>query len=141
MDFQRSSKINSSKWTDLSFGPGKLPELFEKQAPAARFSKVPELYGPFSGVTIPSLSQERRGFKSSNFTVILLFVTLTTCKKIGFPEQAVDRFTNGFSGRKSFRDFRETGPTGTRFSKAPKRFGYRKKGEVLSNQISQSFYF
>ena len=32
--------------------------------------------GPFSGVTIPTLSQERRGFKSSIFTVSLLFVTL-----------------------------------------------------------------
>ena len=45
----------------------------------ARFSKVPKLYGPFSGVTISFVSQERRGFKLSNFTVILLFVTLKTC--------------------------------------------------------------
>ena len=44
----------------------------------ARFSKVQELYGPFSDVKIPSVSQERRGFESSNFTVILLFVTLKT---------------------------------------------------------------
>ena len=44
-----------------------------------RFSKVPKLYGPFSGVTIPFVSQERRGFNSSNFTVIFLFVTLKTC--------------------------------------------------------------
>ena len=36
----------------------------------ARFSKVPKLYGPFSGVTIPFVSQERRVFKSSDFTVI-----------------------------------------------------------------------
>ena len=47
--------------------------------PGARFSKVPELNGPFSGATIPSVSQERRGVKSSNFTVSLLFVTLKTC--------------------------------------------------------------
>ena len=45
----------------------------------ARFSKVPKLYGPFSGVTIPFLSQERRGFKLSNFTIIFLFVSLKTC--------------------------------------------------------------
>ena len=45
----------------------------------ALFSKVPKLYGPFSGVTIPSVSQEWKGFKSSNFTVSLLFVTLKTC--------------------------------------------------------------
>ena len=43
------------------------------------FSRVPKLYGPFSGVTIPFVSQERRGFRSSNFTVIFLFVTLKTC--------------------------------------------------------------
>ena len=34
----------------------------------ARFSKVPKLYGAFSGVTIPFVSQERRGFNSSNFS-------------------------------------------------------------------------
>ena len=77
--------------------------------PGARFSKVPKLYGPFSGVTIPFVSQERRGFKSSNFKVIFLFVTLKTRLKIGFPKQAVASFTNGFSGPKSYRDFRETG--------------------------------
>ena len=42
----------------------------------------------FSGVTIPFISQERRGFKYSNFTVIFLFVTF----------KAVGSFTNGFSG-------------------------------------------
>ena len=51
----------------------------ENQSPGARFSKVPKLFVPFSGVTIPFVSQERRGFKSSNFTVIFLFVTLKTC--------------------------------------------------------------
>ena len=48
-------------------------------SPGARFSKVPKLYGLFPGVTIPFLSQERRGFKSSNFTVIFPFVTLKSC--------------------------------------------------------------
>ena len=78
--------------------------------PGGRFSKVPKLDKPFSGVTIPFVSQERRGFKASNFTVILLFATLKKCQKIGFPKQAVVSFSNGFSGPKSFRDFRETGP-------------------------------
>ena len=55
--------------------PGSNPVLTS----GARFSKVPKLYRPFSGVTIPFVSQERRGFKSSNFTVIFLFVTLKTC--------------------------------------------------------------
>ena len=58
--------------------------------PGARFSKVPKLYGAFSGVTIPFLSPERRGFKSLNFTVILLFVTLKKCQNIGSPKQALD---------------------------------------------------
>ena len=91
-----------------------LPEghLCTCKRPGASFSKVPKLYGPFSGVTIPFVSQERRGFKSSNFTVIFLFVTLKTCQKIGFPEQAVSSFTNGFSGPKCYRDFRETGHWG-----------------------------
>ena len=43
----------------------------------ARFSKVPKLYGLFLGVTIPFVSQERREFKSSNFTVISLFSYLS----------------------------------------------------------------
>ena len=48
-------------------------------SPGGRFSKVPKLYGPFSSVTIPFVSQERRGFNSSNFTVIFCFVPLKTC--------------------------------------------------------------
>ena len=47
--------------------------------PGARFSKVPKLYGPFSGATIPFVTQERRAFNSSNFTVNFLFVTLKAC--------------------------------------------------------------
>ena len=39
-----------------STGPG--------SGPGTRFSKVPKLYGPFSGVTIPFVSQERKGFKT-----------------------------------------------------------------------------
>ena len=45
----------------------------------ARFSKVPKLFVAFLGVTVPFVSQERRGFKSSNFTYIFLFVSLKTC--------------------------------------------------------------
>ena len=79
--------------------PEKGPRTFGTETgTGARFSKVPKLSVRFLGVEIPSVSQERRGFKSSNFTVILLFVTLKTCQKIGFPKQAVGSFTNGFSG-------------------------------------------
>ena len=76
----------------------------------ARFSKVPKLYGPFLGVLIRFVSQERSGLKSSNFTVIFIFVTLKTRLKIGFPKQAVGSFTNGFSGPKSFRVFEKRAP-------------------------------
>ena len=78
--------------------------------PGGRFSKVPKLYRPFSGVIIPFVTQEWRAFNSSTFTVIFLFVTLKTYEKIGFLKQAVGNFTDDFSGPKSFRDFRETGP-------------------------------
>ena len=54
---------------------------FEKRAPGARFSNVPKLYGSFSGVTVPFVSQERRGFKSSNFTVIFSFCYLKNMLK------------------------------------------------------------
>ena len=55
--------------------PGSNPVLTS----GARFSKVPKLFGAFSGVTVPFVSQERRGFKSSNFTYIFLLVSLKTC--------------------------------------------------------------
>ena len=42
--------------------------------------------------------------------VILIFIAFTTHKKTIFTGQAGRSFTNGFSGPKSFRDFRETGP-------------------------------
>ena len=43
-----------------------------------RIWKVPKLYGPFLGVTIPFVIRERRAFDSSNFKVIFLFVALKT---------------------------------------------------------------
>ena len=55
-------------------------ELASQQyAPGGRFSKVPKLYGPFSGVTIPFATQEWRAFNLSNLTVNFLFVTLKAC--------------------------------------------------------------
>ena len=67
-DSQKMAQNISSAFPYLALPPG----------PGARFSKVPKPYGPFSGVTIPSVSQERREFEFSNFTVSLLFVTLKT---------------------------------------------------------------
>ena len=45
-----------------------------------------------------------------NFAVILIFIPFTTYEKISFGEWAGRSFTNGFSGPKSLRDFRKTGP-------------------------------
>ena len=75
-----------------------------------RFSKVPKRYRLFSDVTISTVSQEPSGFKSSNFTIILLFVALKTCLKDRLSKSSgFGSFVNGFPKR--FRDFRETGPT------------------------------
>ena len=52
--------------------PGSNPVLTS----GTRFWKVPKLYGPFSGGTIPFVAQERRGFNSSYFTDIF---SLKTC--------------------------------------------------------------
>ena len=65
----------------LKCGPGSISRLgvtcgvnLSIFYPGPRFSDVLKLYGPFSGVTIPFVSQERTGCKSSNFTDIFLFV-------------------------------------------------------------------
>ena len=76
----------------------------------ACFSKVPKLFGPISGATIPFISSQRRGSKPSNFAILLVFLTLKICSKIMFSKQADCSLTIAFSGPKSSRDFRETGP-------------------------------
>ena len=42
--------------------------------------------------------------------LILIYIPFTTYEKNSFTELAGRSFTNGFSGPKCFRDFRETGP-------------------------------
>ena len=61
-------KTNSASWGDTICKYTYTFLYSKKVGPGARFSKVPKLYGPFSGVTIPFVSQERRAFNSSNFT-------------------------------------------------------------------------
>ena len=75
----------------------------------ACFLKVPKLFGPISGATIPFTSSQRQGSKPSNFAILLVFLILKTCKKISFSKQADCSLTTSFSGPKSSRDFRETG--------------------------------
>ena len=86
--------------------PGSDPVLTSE----ARFSKVPKLYGPFSRVAVPFVSQERRGFKSSNFTVLFLFVPLKAFQKMGFPKQAVGSFTNWSFWPEKFSGLSRNGP-------------------------------
>ena len=84
--------------------------------PGACFSKVPKLFGPISGTTIPLISSQRRGSKPSNFAILLVFLTFKPCSKISFSKLADCSSTIGFSGPKSPRDFRETGPRPVCFS-------------------------
>ena len=79
-------------------------------APAACFSKVPKVFGPISGATIPLISSQRRGSKPSNFAILLVFLTFKTCSKISFSKLADCSSTIGFSDPKSPRAFQETGP-------------------------------
>ena len=83
---------------------------FSGYTPAACFSKVPKLFGRISGDIILFVSSKRRSLEARNFAVILIFIPFTTYEKTSFPEKAGRSFTNGFSGPKRSRDFRETGP-------------------------------
>ena len=76
----------------------------------ACFSKVPKLLGAISGATTAFISSQCRGSKPSNFAVLLVFLILKTWKKISFSKQADCSLKTSFSGPKSSRDFRETGP-------------------------------
>ena len=91
--------------TDLKNMPGgvKHPSFF---IPGVRFSKVPKLYGPFSGVAVPFVSQERRGFKSSNFTVLFLFGPL----KGGLSKTSGWQFHKWLFGPKKFSGHSRNGP-------------------------------
>ena len=94
----------------MAFRARKVLGTFEKRAPGACFSKVPKLFGPISGTTIPFISSQRRGSNPSNFAILLIFLILKACKKISFSKRADCSLTTSFSGPKSSRDVRETGP-------------------------------
>ena len=59
---------------------------------------------------------QNKGVGAQNFAVILIFIPFTTYEKISFTESASQSFTNGYSGPRSFQDFRETGPWALLFS-------------------------
>ena len=75
-----------------------------------RFSKVPKFFGRISGDIILFESSKQRRLEAGNIATILIFIPFTTREKTSFTEWTGRSFTNGFSGSKIFRDFRETGP-------------------------------
>ena len=101
--------------------------------PGACFSKVPKLFGRISGGIILFVSSKRRRLEARNFAVILIFIPFTTYEKTSFTEKAGRSFTNGFSGPKSSRDFRETCPWSQTFYE-------RKKSRIKTNPSFVGFY-
>ena len=81
-------------------------ENLSVQGPVSRKSRN----GHISGRIILFLCSKRRRLEARNFAVILIYIPFTTYEKTSFTELAGRSFTNGFSGPKCFRYFRETGP-------------------------------
>ena len=77
--------------------------LFKLCVSGACFSKVPELYGPFSGVTIPVVSQERRRLHSQ-----FAFCYLENMLKDQNKRLAVSQMP--FRARKVFGSFEKQAP-------------------------------
>ena len=85
--------------------PGSNPVLTS----GARFSKVPKLSGPFSGVTIPFVSQERNGFKSSNFSYFS-FCYLENTLKDRLSKTSGWQFRKWLFGPEKFSGLSRNGP-------------------------------
>ena len=62
-------------------------------------------------VTQFSLCLQNQGISRHETMVVLIFIPFTAYQRTSFTEQAGQSYTNGFSGPKSFRDFRGTGPS------------------------------
>ena len=76
-----------------------------------RVTRARESLGSILDVTILFMWPTHRwGSKPSNFASLLVSLSLKTWEKISFSKQADWSFTTGFSGSKSSRNFRETGP-------------------------------
>ena len=52
------------------------------------FLKVPKLFGPISGVTIPFISSQPWSLSLSKLAILLVFLTIKTCQEISFSKQA-----------------------------------------------------
>ena len=104
----KNGRRQSRKWL---FGSETLSGL-SRHGPLVPVSRTSRNFtGHFRVSQFPLYLKNGEDFKSSNYTVIFLFVIFKTCLKIGFPKRAVGSFRNGFSGPKSYRDFRERGPS------------------------------
>ena len=79
--------------------------------PSACFTKVPKLFGPISGATIPFISSQRRDSKSSNFAILLVFLELKTCSINSFSKQADCSLKTGFLGPKMLGTFEKQAPS------------------------------
>ena len=70
----------------------------EKFRPGGLFLQSPETFRHISNAIIPFIPSQRRDSKPSNFAVLLVFLTLRTCKKISFSKRADSSLTTDFSG-------------------------------------------
>ena len=80
---------------NTSLQTGEFPKAYKEalvlpllKKPGPCFSELPKLSGPISGATNAFISSQRRGSKSSNFSICFVFLILKTCKKISFSKQA-----------------------------------------------------
>ena len=81
------------------------------QLPGACLSKVPKLFGPISGATIPFISSQRRGSKPSNFAIFLVFLTLKHVKlKINLQNKRIAVLQLAFRARKVRGTFEKQAP-------------------------------
>ena len=79
--------------------------------PGARFSKVPKLYGPFLGVAIPFVSQERRGFlKGVKLHCHLDFCYLENMSKGRFSKTSGCQVHKWLFGPEKFSGLSRNGP-------------------------------
>ena len=106
--------------------------------PVACFFKVLKLFGCILGDTILSVSSKPRHLTAWNFMVVLIFIPFTAYQRTSFTEQAGQSYTNGFSGPKSFRDFRGTGPCIQFLAQHQTWVQARSRNSSLDNVLTQS---
>ena len=102
----------------------------------ASLSKVPTILRPISGATIPFKSSQRRGFKPSNFAILLGFLTLKTCWRSAFQNKRIAVWKLAFRTRKVLRTSEKVAPVGC-FSKVPRHFGWHNTPCIFKTKASR----